>query len=1724
MSLKSPKISSTFLLTILFLLLGYSSKAQLYSHNFGTTTISSHPYTTAPQIINPNLSNSSWSNSLNAWTSTTGSAGQAIRLTTSVDATISLSLNVGANYKADITSFSFWSQRSNAGPSNWSMAINGTTVGSGIIGTNATPTGNIPVSNPIVGLTGTINVVISLTGGTGNGTFRLDDFVLNGFMSLNCTAATISSIVPLTGPQNTLVTITGSGFQAGAGTSAVQFNGIPSSYTVLSDTEIEAYVPAGNASGNITVITGGCPSVSTASFVKIVSDIATNYSSDIYISEIHDVGTTGDGGIGGSGGIIEIYNGTASTVNLAGYSVKRYGDIGDANPSITPLNLVGSIPPGGIFILGLGSTRCTVPYNQTYNTGFNENDEMELLKNGVVIDNVHMVFALSGYTLIRKPDAVAPKAVFNANDWTGFTLEKCDNIGIHNVSIPPLPTITHPTSKTVCENGQAIFSATLSAPAGYLFQWKTLNASGNWVNINNNAQFSGATTNTLTINSVPLSLDKSQYYCQMTSSSKTLYSNAAQLRVTTSITPDFPTSLTFCNGDTASALATTSPNGISGTWSPATINTALGGTYTFTPNAGQCASNVILTVNITAKTVPNFPTVLAVCNGDTAPVLATTSPNGITGTWSPATINNTTPGTYTFTPNAGQCAANAVLNVTITARTIPNFAPISAICSGDTAPILAATSPNGIIGTWSPATINNTAPGTYTFTPNAGQCATNAVLNVAINPRITPDFDTTKIICNGSVAPILATTSPNGISGTWSPATVSNTADGVYTFTPASGQCATNAVLRVTVTNSITPDFPTTLSVCNGDTAPVLGMTSPNGITGTWSPATINNTTPGTYTFTPNAGQCAVNAILNVTITPRVVPNFPTVLAVCNGDTAPVLATTSPNGISGTWAPAIINNTTPGTYTFTPIAGQCATNAILNVTITPRTIPNFASISAICSGDTAPILATTSPNGIIGTWSPAIVSNTTPGTYTFTPNAGQCATNAGLNVAITPRITPDFAPISAICSGDTAPILAATSPNGITGTWSPAIINNTTPGIYTFTPNAGQCATNAVLNVTITPRITPDFPATLVICNGGTTPVLATTSPNGISGTWSPSTVSNTADGVYTFTPASGQCATNAVLRVTVTNSITPDFPTTLSVCNGNTVPILAGTSPNGISGIWSPATISNTTPGTYTFTPNAGQCAANAVLNVAITPRTVPNFPTVLAVCNGDTAPVLVTTSPNGISGTWSPAIINNTTPGTYTFTPNAGQCATNAILNVTITPRILPDFQTSLAVCNGSTAPILATISPNGIIGTWSTATISNTTPGTYIFTPNAGQCATNAVLNVTITPRVIPDFATTLTICSGDPVSPLSTVAPNGITGIWNPSTINNTINGRYTFTPNSGQCASPMTLDVFINNGTLAPISGPNNLCETNTIQLTNATPAGIWSSSNTSIATVDNTGIVTGITAGTAIITYSLTIGSCTAKAIKTIVVNAPPKPSLKDKFICIDPATGTVISNAVLNSGVPNANHSFIWTLGSQVLSTLGNTHNAVQAGVYNVVATDLTTGCSSSASAVVEVSSMAIATATVAEDFERNQTITINVTGGSGEYEFQLNDGLPQESNQFTGVFSGEYEIIVRDKNGCRELILEVFALNYPRYFTPNGDGYHDTWNINSLSNQAEAKIYIFDRYGKLLKNITPSTSGWNGTYNGQLLPSTDYWFTLMYKGRDGNDKEFKSHFSMKR
>jgi gliding motility-associated-like protein len=651
--------------------------------------------------------------------------------------------------------------------------------------------------------------------------------------------------------------------------------------------------------------------------------------------------------------------------------------------------------------------------------------------------------------------------------------------------------------------------------------------------------------------------------------------------------------------------------------------------------------------------------------------------------------------------------------------------------------------------------VDNQNSGIYTFTPTAGLCALPFTFTVSVNPNILPTFSfgTGLTMCAGATVPTLPNTSTNGITGTWNPSVVDNQNSGTYTFTPTAGLCATTATFTVTVNPNITPTFSfgTTLMICAGRNVPTLLTGSTNGIMGTWGPSTVDNQNSGTYTFTPTAGQCATTTTFTVTVNPNVPPTFSfgTSSTICAGETVPTLPAISTNGLVGSWSPSVVDNQNSGIYTFTPDGWQCSMPFTFTVTVNPNIPPTFSFGTGltICAGDAVPTLPTTSTNTITGTWNPSVVDNQNSGTYTFIPTAGLCATTATFTVTVNPNILPTFSfgTSLTICAGGTIPTLPTTSTNGITGTWSPSVVDNQNSGTYTFTPTAGLCATTATFAVTVNPNITPTFSfgTSLTICAGGIVPPLPTTSTNGITGTWNPLLVDDQVSGTYTFTPTSGLCATTATFTVTVNPNVTPDFSfgPSLTICAGGTVSTLPTTSTNGITGTWSPSAVDNQNSGVYTFIPVAGQCVTPAMVTftVTVTPNIIPTFSigTSLTICAGENVPALPTTSTNGITGTWNPSVVNNQASGTYIFTAAPGQCVTTFTFTVTVNPIITPSFSFGnfQSLCIGSTVPVLTAASANGINGTWSPSVIDNMANGVYTFTPSAGQCANNTTFTLEV-----------------------------------------------------------------------------------------------------------------------------------------------------------------------------------------------------------------------------------------------------------------------------------------------------------------------------------------------------------------------------------------------------
>ncbi len=262
---------------------------------------------------------------------------------------------------------------------------------------------------------------------------------------------------------------------------------------------------------------------------------------------------------------------------------------------------------------------------------------------------------------------------------------------------------------------------------------------------------------------------------------------------------------------------------------------------------------------------------------------------------------------------------------------------------------------------------------------------------------------------------------------------------------------------------------------------------------------------------------------------------------------------------------------------------------------------------------------------------------------------------------------------------------------------------------------------------------------------------------------------------------------------------------------------------------------------------------------------------------------------------------------------------------------------------------------------------------------------------------------------------------------------------------------------------------------------------------------------------------------------CFAVASLTLQVNPLPEFDLDDSYILCVNTNGTEIVNIpVLDTGLSNTAYSFEWSYNGTVLaSETSSSLLATQGGTYSVIVTDTSsstvTSCSSMDTAEVIESEPPMLVAELVTQLFGNSNDIEAVATGIGDYEYNLDGGPWQDSGVFTDVSSGLRVITARDKLGCGIASVEVLVIDYPLYFTPNGDNNHDTWNIAGI--ESSAIIYIFDRYGKLIKQLSPRGSGWDGTFNGNMLPTSDYWFTVIYnEPLTGNPKEFKAHFTLKR
>jgi gliding motility-associated-like protein len=231
-----------------------------------------------------------------------------------------------------------------------------------------------------------------------------------------------------------------------------------------------------------------------------------------------------------------------------------------------------------------------------------------------------------------------------------------------------------------------------------------------------------------------------------------------------------------------------------------------------------------------------------------------------------------------------------------------------------------------------------------------------------------------------------------------------------------------------------------------------------------------------------------------------------------------------------------------------------------------------------------------------------------------------------------------------------------------------------------------------------------------------------------------------------------------------------------------------------------------------------------------------------------------------------------------------------------------------------------------------------------------------------------------------------------------------------------------------------------------------------------------------------------------------------IITFSPANFQDETAFVCLGSTTDLSVATGY---------SSYLWNTGATNNSITINT-----AGNYSVTVTNAE-GCKALKKFTVTSSGIATITGAIINDFAGNENTVLLEYTGIGNYEFSLDGSYFQDNPLFTRIAPGNYFATARDKNGCGlSAPYTVYVLDYPRFFTPNGDGYNDFWKIKNIDLFPNANISIYDRYGKLIQQLNTINPNWNGKYNGKELPSDDYWFHLNFD----NGKIIKGHFSLKR
>jgi gliding motility-associated-like protein len=686
---------------------------------------------------------------------------------------------------------------------------------------------------------------------------------------------------------------------------------------------------------------------------------------------------------------------------------------------------------------------------------------------------------------------------------------------------------------------------------------------------------------------------------------------------------------------------------------------------------------------------------------------------------------------------------------------------------------------------------------------------------------------------------------------------------------------------------------------------------------------------------------------------------------------------------------------------------------------------------------------------------PPAQTYTATGTYIVsltTTSATGCQDVFTQNIIIGAPPTVSVPANPTVCGGQSIPAsLFSSTPAGATFSWTndntatgipasgsaniPAItaVNfGTTPinSVITVTPTLNGCVgIPSSFTVTVDPGVASEFTQITPICSGGNI-ALPLTSNNGITGTWSPA-VNNVATTTYTFTPAAGQCANAATMEIIVTNGIPATFSPLSSICSGGNL-VLPAASSEGFTGSWSPA-ISNTTSQTYTFTPDAGQCALAGTLTSTVNPIPVLSAINNQTICAGQSISSINYTS---------------TTPGTtINWTNN----------------------ESTIGLTSSGTGNIASFTGIN---------TGNNSIIATIVATPTANGCeGLPQTFSITVNPIPVLSAVGSQSVCAGQMVNGINfnssvanstinwTNSQSGIgvatTGNGNISSFTGTnggttsLTGNFTATPTVNGCTGlPQTFSVTVNpNPNAISNNNPQEICgqanaTLNILNASGGTTPYLYSLNNgapSSSVTYSN------LTSGT----YTLTaIDNNGCSFTKIITITNVPGPTAD--FVASQQTGFDSLNVAFTNQSSSGSNVTYYWNFGNGNLDTTSNLN------------------------------------------FSPNQTF--------------------YGTNSYTVSLIASNGISLCNDTATLFIFVDISPyIEVPNVFSPNGDGVNDNFYLN-YRGYKELNLIIYNRWGNKMYETTNPAVGWNGADTSEGT----YFYIVTGKGSDNKDFEKSGYLTL--